>query len=99
MKNVSFTPNAPHGLQTANPNRTIDKNNMITGVQPQFPYDAYDYFVDPASYDRTQASTPTAAQLAAKRVRKKDSYVLVSAGKDRIYGTADDITNFGSVLP
>jgi prepilin-type N-terminal cleavage/methylation domain-containing protein len=25
----------------------------------------------------------------------KDGYVLISAGKDRIYGTKDDITNFG----
>jgi prepilin-type N-terminal cleavage/methylation domain-containing protein len=26
----------------------------------------------------------------------KDGYVLIAAGKDRIYGTADDITNFGA---
>jgi prepilin-type N-terminal cleavage/methylation domain-containing protein len=27
--------------------------------------------------------------------RQKDSYILISAGRDRIYGTIDDITNFG----
>lgn len=31
--------------------------------------------------------------------RNKDGYILISAGKDRIYGTADDITNFGPVVP
>ena len=30
-------------------------------------------------------------------VRQKDSYILISAGADRIYGTADDIVNFGTV--
>jgi len=29
--------------------------------------------------------------------RQKDGYILISAGKDRVYGTNDDITNFGSV--
>lgn len=31
--------------------------------------------------------------------RAKDSYILISAGPDRIYGTNDDITSFGSVVP
>ncbi len=30
-------------------------------------------------------------------VRQKDSYILISAGADRIYGTDDDICNFGTV--
>jgi hypothetical protein len=29
--------------------------------------------------------------------REKDAYILISAGADRVYGTADDITNFGTV--
>ena len=96
--NATFSASSPHGLQLANPLRTIDKGNKINNVQYQYPYDAYDYLVDPASYDRSQ-TTLSAAGYGGKRVRKKDSYVLISAGKDRIYGTADDVTNFGSVQP
>ena len=44
-------------------------------------WDGLAYFTNP--------STPTTAIHA-------DSYVLIAAGKDRIYGSADDITNFGS---
>jgi type II secretory pathway pseudopilin PulG len=47
-----------------------------------FPYDAYPYFADP--------NTPNTA-------RQKDGYILISAGRDRVYGTNDDITNFGPV--
>jgi prepilin-type N-terminal cleavage/methylation domain-containing protein len=39
-----------------------------------------DYFANPAA-----AGTP----------RQKDGYILITAGKDRKYGTKDDITNFG----
>jgi prepilin-type N-terminal cleavage/methylation domain-containing protein len=31
--------------------------------------------------------------------RSKDSFILISAGPDRIFGTADDLTTFGSVIP
>jgi prepilin-type N-terminal cleavage/methylation domain-containing protein len=31
------------------------------------------------------------------QVREKDGYILISAGPDRIYGTSDDICNFGTV--
>lgn len=31
--------------------------------------------------------------------RARDTYLLIAAGPDRIYGTADDITSFGQVLP
>lgn len=48
------------------------------------PFDAYPYFLNPNIPD-----TP----------RQKDTFILIAAGPDRIYGTADDITNFGSVLP
>lgn len=46
------------------------------------PNDALPYFKHP-----TIADTP----------REKDSYILISAGKDRVYGTKDDICNFGGV--
>ena len=52
------------------------------------PYtDAYAYFLSTNS----TADVPVA--------RQKDAFILISAGKDRVYGTPDDITNFGSVLP
>jgi prepilin-type N-terminal cleavage/methylation domain-containing protein len=31
--------------------------------------------------------------------RQKDTFILISAGRDRIFGTGDDITNFGRVVP
>jgi len=31
--------------------------------------------------------------------RSKDSFILISAGPDRLFGTADDLTTFGSVAP
>ena len=31
--------------------------------------------------------------------RSKDSFILISPGSDRIYGTADDIVSFGPVGP
>ncbi len=31
--------------------------------------------------------------------RQKDGYILISAGPDRVYGTTDDLTNFGPVSP
>jgi type II secretory pathway pseudopilin PulG len=53
-----------------------------TNANYEFPYDAYPYF-----------TSPTAANTA----RNKDGFILISAGKDRVYGTDDDITNFGPV--
>lgn len=43
--------------------------------------DGYAYFVSPGT----------------NQPRAKDEYILVSPGKDRIYGTDDDITSFGAV--
>ena len=95
----SYSVTQPNGLRTLYTTRTIDKGNAIASHNTYaYPYDAYDYFVDPSTYDRTQA-TLSDAGYAGKKTRKKDSYVLVSAGRDRVYGTADDITNFGNVLP
>jgi len=31
--------------------------------------------------------------------RSKDSFILISAGPDRLFGTADDLVSFGSVMP
>lgn len=53
-----------------------------TNANYYYPYDLYPYLTNPAI-----ANTP----------RNKDGYILISAGPDRIYGTDDDICNFGSV--
>ena len=51
----------------------------------QYPYDAYAYFKNPASPE------------LEPQPRQKDGYILIGAGSDRVYGTADDITSFGAV--
>ena len=60
-----------------------DPNKTLDATQQ--PFNAYPYFKNPQSTN----TQPTA--------RQKDGYILISAGRDRIYGTADDITNFGQV--
>ena len=50
----------------------------------RYPYDLSIYASDP--------STRTAP-------RAKDTFLLISAGPDRIYGTNDDITSFGQIAP
>lgn len=51
---------------------------------------ALPYFRNPTGTGTTNATgTP----------RNKDGYLLIAPGKDRLYGTADDITNFGAVIP
>jgi prepilin-type N-terminal cleavage/methylation domain-containing protein len=49
-----------------------------------------EYFGDPSS------ATGTAPSVQWARQRNGDSYLLISAGKDRKFGTKDDITNFGT---
>ena len=50
----------------------------------QYPYDAYPYFLNPS---------------IANTARQKDRYILIAPGRDRIYGTSDDICSFGDVNP
>jgi prepilin-type N-terminal cleavage/methylation domain-containing protein len=45
----------------------------------------YPYNINAALRHPTVANTP----------KQKDGYILISAGIDRVYGTKDDITNFG----
>jgi type II secretory pathway pseudopilin PulG len=58
--------------------------NTASTTGYQYPYDAYPYFTDP--------NMPNTARM-------KDQYILISAGPDRIYGTKDDIVNFGDINP
>jgi prepilin-type N-terminal cleavage/methylation domain-containing protein len=77
-----------HGLMTVEPAAKMDK----AAAAYVYPYDAYPYFLDPASVDTDPATVDRNPQP-----RAKDGYILISAGLDRVYGTADDITSFGSV--
>ena len=77
-----------HGLQlplTANIGTTAALRDTMAkgGAGATYPYDIRAYLTSPTTVG----------------ARQGDRYVLISAGRDRIYGTEDDLTNFGSVLP
>jgi prepilin-type N-terminal cleavage/methylation domain-containing protein len=52
------------------------------------------YFRDPAL--NTPANNVT---NETGTPRSKDSFIIISAGPDRLFGTADDLCSFGSVIP
>jgi prepilin-type N-terminal cleavage/methylation domain-containing protein len=83
----------PHGLQTVNSNRTFDKGD---GANYTYPYDAFPYFQNRA-FPPTDITTPQKKNQTGTP-RNKDKYILISAGVDRVYGTDDDITNFGNSI-
>lgn len=65
--------------------RSVNRYATATqGTGYYYPLDAFPYFENPASKNTA---------------RNKDSYILISAGIDRMYGTNDDIVSFGSVQP
>ncbi len=75
--------NAAYGLQKADVWVPLD-----SPTPPTAPYNALIFLMDPALHGASNAvGTP----------RQKDGYILISAGKDRLYGTDDDICNFGSL--
>ena len=84
----------PHGLRGVDVTRTTDKSDA---TNYQYPFEAFNYLADPATNDLT--NTNVQVRLRKVKARKQDALILISAGRDRVYGTADDITNFGSVLP
>ncbi len=78
-----------HGLQFAGANAaggTGDKFSTLRGTNngSYNPLRGVLYFTDPQMTGRPRA---------------KDTYILILAGPDRTYGTADDITTFGQVAP
>lgn len=84
------TPAKPyHGLG-GGPNavRAPDPTAVLSprGNGYYYPYNAYPYFRN-KSLSTPQTPIP----------HQKDGYILISAGVDRIYGTDDDITNFGTI--
>jgi hypothetical protein len=61
----------------------------LTGLVGYYPFELYSALVDPAQ-TRVAATIPAPANSP----RQKDTYIIISAGIDRVYGTYDDITNF-----
>jgi prepilin-type N-terminal cleavage/methylation domain-containing protein len=76
-----------HGLRAIGIGTSI---RATDGNAYQLPYNAHPYFRDPNT---------TGLAVASQAPRQRDRYILISAGEDRVYGTADDITNFGAVNP
>lgn len=83
----------PHGLISVDTDSTLGSKASAS----QYPYNAYAYLMEPSSNDVN--ITNANDRLKKHQARKKDQFILISAGVDRIYGTEDDITNFGDVLP
>ncbi len=89
----------PHGLQTVSmPGGSGGNIASLEEATPNrryyYPYDAYAYFEDPSNrYDGS--TNPKKPGLP----RAKDRFILICAGADRTYGTADDICSFGAVFP
>jgi len=67
--------------------------------RPKPPYKPEVYFANPTgNVFPLVAGNPAAVNAVEKATpRQKDGYILISAGRDRVYGTNDDITNFGAV--
>lgn len=91
---IGIGKSAKWGHYTAKP----AANNLYHGLQMQT------WSVAPATYPQ---GTPTLTSQypydaypylvgSAGQVRQKDGFILISAGPDRVYGTEDDICNFGT---
>jgi type II secretory pathway pseudopilin PulG len=79
-----------HGLRSIGRGATMTAATAVADATMDstvhYPFNAYAYFRDPTNGTAlTNSQTP----------RAKDSYIIISAGSDRVYGTSDDITSFG----
>ena len=97
----SFTASLPHGDVAKKQGLTnvavdVGMHKNATGETVTYPYNAFAYLADPSSYDTTKT---VANEKGKMKARKQDQIILISAGRDRVYGTDDDVTNFGSVKP
>jgi len=80
-------PDASDDFNELNGFNTFEGTRNIAGTPIEAndgPFDGNLYFTDPN---------------AGRGARQANRFILISAGVDRIYGTADDITNFGPVRP
>lgn len=80
-------------------NAVLDKALDGQGTNPTYvyvyPFDFEAYVGAPTN----SAYGPAGSNFYQKNARQKDGFILISAGPDRIYGTNDDITNFGDIRP
>ena len=84
-----------------------DVKKLRHGLRETSPADTFAGFGDPTNPPKppyrfdVYLANPNANANPVNRTtgtpRNKDGYILISPGRDRIYGTNDDITNFGSV--
>jgi hypothetical protein len=58
------------------------------------PYNFYKATLDKKLYEVLQNKYPGADDLTWARPRKADTYILISAGYDGLYGSRDDIFNW-----
>jgi prepilin-type N-terminal cleavage/methylation domain-containing protein len=81
--------NLPHGFQ-----HPVKIPPTVSSIEKgsngyTYPYDLYAFLRSPES----QVSVDDASNTS----RAKDRYILISAGLDRVYGTADDVCSFGDL--
>lgn len=84
--------NPPSGLGGKRHGLRAPLGSDMTELKGGGPFEAQRYLQNPSEYGSNKTrltSTP----------RAKDQYILIGAGVDRTYGTSDDITSFGSILP
>lgn len=75
-----------HGL-----NQLGTMNGALVTKPADAPNAALPYFRAPG---QNATNTPNASGIT----RQRDGFILISAGADRIFGTTDDITNFGGIV-
>jgi hypothetical protein len=94
--------NKQHGLQLLVDSSNADSLSYVStsGVKP-YPIDGWTYIRAPDMGPPMPGSAGAWSATANDQgtPRQKDSYILISAGPDRTYGTKDDIANFGEVAP
>ncbi len=83
----------PRKYPTHNLTNLGTANGTLTTQSPTTA-NAMQYF-----WNRTIPPTNAALPNDTGQPRAVDAYILISAGPDGIYGTADDITSFGQVAP
>jgi hypothetical protein len=94
----SNAPDPPHGTVGA---KEIHNNGWNSPVPTNTIDNAAQYFINPSIQPTVGMSpVPTADMTNATGTpRAKDEFIIISAGRDRTYGTQDDITSFGDVEP
>jgi type II secretory pathway pseudopilin PulG len=95
----SGTDNEPDYTAFAPGSSDPTTNGWNHPIPTNFTGNAGQYFMN-SSVQPTQMTGSGNAydyQNATGTPRNKDTYILISAGRDRTYGTGDDVTNFGDV--